>query len=123
MARTNLDFPDPITRPAPAAQPRPISGLLTPAPAGGSLAADPLSELRKQTELLKFMAGWLLAVSLLMVMGLVIGLGLAATYLLVAFGPFELGLALLGFVILMLVTVATVSFLRNSIFRILKIRA
>lgn len=126
MTRTNLDFPDAVTQPARTLQAqasRPISGLLTPAPVTGSLATDPNAELRKQTELLKFMAGWVLAVALLQVMGLLIGLGLAAFFVLAEFGSFFLGLALLGFVILMLITVASVSFLRNSIFHILKIRA
>jgi hypothetical protein len=124
MARTNLDFPDPITRPAPAAQPRPISGLLTPAPAGGSLAADPLSELRKQTELLKFIAAWVMATGLVSTMALLGGAGALIFTAAASEGGTVAGIfVILGLVLLLVIAVGLTLTLRRVVFHLFKIRA
>jgi hypothetical protein len=129
MARTNLDFPDPINKPvrqrpiqAPLSPPN--SGLLTPTASPGPLVTDQMSELRKQTELLRFIAAWVMATGLVSTMAL---LGGAGTLILLAAGteggPVAGIFVVLGLIVLLVIAVGLTLTLRRVVFHLFKIRA
>lgn len=131
MTRTPLDFPDAVSQPTPGAKPtrsappvRPAGGLLTPAPAAGSPVSDHAAELRKQTELLRFIAAWVMASGLVSTMAMLAGALVLITRAVDSPGGAVAGVfGILGLVLLLVIAVGLTLTLRRVVFHLFKIRA
>lgn len=114
-----MDFPDSINnKPSRANPPRPAP-LLTPEPVARVSSLE--LEMAKQTQLLTFIAGWVLAGSLFVVMSLILAIVGGGVYLFFN-NPVMLVFAALGLVLLLLLTLAGVSTLRRLVFNTIKLR-
>lgn len=124
-----MDFPDPIhAKPTRTARPTTlVPGHAVPT-SPRHAQRDPIpvvsieNELATQTEILRFMAGWVLAGSLFVVMSTMIGL-IVGGFVLFVTNPILGVVAVLVFLLLLLLTLYGVSVLRRLVFSTLKIRA